>query len=111
MCKQAEIDALTRFIESLPRQSYLRPWLEDMLPQVREDIRNDLPVSPSLTQARRDRDRLLDTVRQDCEEIRQRAKQDAEQIVQRADATADGIRRRLYHDLRAFAVTLGFSQS
>jgi hypothetical protein len=66
MCKQQEIDALTRFTESLPRDSYLRPWLEDVLPQVCADIRNDFPVAPSLTITRHECQELMQHTRRQC---------------------------------------------
>ena len=60
MTKQQEIDALHRFTESIPHDSYLRPWLADVLPQVEADIRNDFCVSTlSLTETRKRTDAML----------------------------------------------------
>ena len=47
MTKATEIATLKGFTERLPHDSYLRPWLESILPEVEADIRNDFPVSPS----------------------------------------------------------------
>jgi hypothetical protein len=46
MTKQQEIAALRAFAESLPENTYLRPWLLDVLPIVERDINSDLFPSP-----------------------------------------------------------------
>ena len=46
MTKQQEIDAFRKFIGSIPQESYLRPWLDEIAAQVEADIRNDFPVAP-----------------------------------------------------------------
>jgi cell division septum initiation protein DivIVA len=84
MCKQAEIDALTRFIESLPRASYLRPWLEDVLPQVRADIRNDLPVAPCLTETRKEAAAILAAAHQQAADVVAKAQTEAERVTKQA---------------------------
>jgi len=81
MCKQQEIDALTQFTESLPRDSYLRPWLEDVLPQVRADIRNDFPVAPSLTETRRQAEAILTGANQQATDIVATAQSQAERLM------------------------------
>ena len=48
MTKQEEIAALRAFAESLPENTYLRPWLRDVLPIVERDITSDLFPSPFL---------------------------------------------------------------
>jgi hypothetical protein len=67
MCKEAEIDALTRFTESLPCASYLRPWLEDTLLQVHADIRNDFPVAPSPTITQHECQKLVEHTQTMCQ--------------------------------------------
>jgi hypothetical protein len=50
MTKAQEIEALRAFAESLPENTYLRPWLRDVLPIVERDITSDFfpsPFSPS----------------------------------------------------------------
>jgi hypothetical protein len=50
MTKQQEIAALRAFAESLPENTYLRPWLRDVLPIVERDITSDhfpAPFTPS----------------------------------------------------------------
>jgi hypothetical protein len=46
MTKQEEIAALRAFAESLPDNTYLRPWLLDVLPIVERDITSDHFPSP-----------------------------------------------------------------
>jgi hypothetical protein len=46
MTKQQEIAALRAFAESLPENTYLRPWLLDVLPIVERDITSDHFPSP-----------------------------------------------------------------
>ena len=85
MCKEAEIDALTRFTESLPCASYLRPWLEDVLPQVRADIRNDFPVAPSLTITRHECQELVKHTCIQCHAETSKAIEDAKKRRAEAD--------------------------
>jgi len=50
MTKQQEIAALRTFAESLPENTYLRPWLRDVLPIIERDITSDFfpaPFTPS----------------------------------------------------------------
>jgi hypothetical protein len=46
MTKAQEIAALRAFAESLPENTYLRPWLMDILPIVERDITSDYFPSP-----------------------------------------------------------------
>jgi hypothetical protein len=42
MTKAEEITALHAFIQSMPRNSYLRPWLEDIAPVIEKDLAGDI---------------------------------------------------------------------
>jgi cell division septum initiation protein DivIVA len=84
MCKQAEIDTLEAFIERLPRASYLRPWLEDVLPQVRADIRNDFPVAPTIAETRRQADAILTAANQQATDIVAKAETEADRVIKQA---------------------------
>lgn len=44
MTKAQEIEAITLFAEKLPNDTYLKPWLRQIIPQIEADIRNDFPV-------------------------------------------------------------------
>jgi hypothetical protein len=109
MTKAEEIQAVKDFTASLPKDSYLRPWLESSLPEIEADIRSDFMVSPSITAARKECQRMIDAEKQDCQVLRQNAEQEATRIITRANQQADGIRTRLYQNLRSFVVDLGFS--
>lgn len=78
MNKAQEIAHLTQFIAALPKDSYLKPWFESVLPEVSRDIRND--IFPSAT---------VDVVRKECESRVAEAKASAESIIKHAtDAAA-----------------------
>lgn len=109
MTKTEEITSIKDFAARLPVDSYLRPWLESVLPEIESDIRNDFPVSPSLKLARIKCDRLVSDARQHCDAVRQRADQEAAQIIHHARNEAEGIRLRLFDDLRGFICKLGFN--
>ena len=42
MTKDQEITALSNFIQSMPEDSYIRPWLADILPSIESDLRGDM---------------------------------------------------------------------
>jgi hypothetical protein len=109
MTKAEELNAVKNFTASLPTDSYLRPWLESVLPEIEADIRSDFPVSPSFKLARVECDRIVNDTRRHCDGVRQRAEQEAAHIIAQARKEADGIRHRLFNDLRGFVATLGFS--
>lgn len=44
MNKQQEIDSLHRYIQTLPVDSYIRPWLVEIAPHVENIIRGDMPI-------------------------------------------------------------------
>jgi len=74
MTKANEIAKLEEFTASIPRDSYLRPWLEDVLPQVRADIHNDFCVSPSVTETRQRAETILTEATRQAAEIVAKAK-------------------------------------
>ncbi len=46
MTKQEEIEKLTRFTKRLPEDSYIRPMLEELLPYIADQIRQDFMPDP-----------------------------------------------------------------
>lgn len=86
MTKTEEIAALQQFVGSLPQNSYLWPWLTEVMGEVMADIRNDVMIAPS----------IRDT-RQRCEAMREEARQHAEQIVSAAKAEAQRIQQDARH--------------
>ena len=53
MTKKEEIAALIAFAKSLPADTYLRPWLEEILPEIQQEITSDFLPSPSIRDSRR----------------------------------------------------------
>jgi hypothetical protein len=100
MTKKAEIDSLHTYTESLPRDSYLRPWLEDVLPQVQADIRNDFPVAPSLTITRHECRKLEEATAISTGAIIAKATSEAEEIKRLARAEAERIMNSVRSRLR-----------
>ena len=109
MTKAQEINVIKEFTASLPKDSYLRPWLESSLPEIEADIRNDFPVSPSIALARVECNRMLEAEKRECQLMRENAERQAANIVKQANQQADSIRNRLFANLRGFIVDLGFS--
>lgn len=80
MTKQAELEALDRFTASLPADSYLRPWLESIRPEVEHDIRCDFPIAASVKETRRQCEVMLTEARQQAAAITRQAHHEAQQI-------------------------------
>ena len=53
MSKSEEIAALTAFAKSLPADTYLKPWLDEILPEIQQEITSDFLPSPSVKDSRR----------------------------------------------------------
>jgi len=108
MTKAQEIAKLEEFIKSIPRDSYLRPWLEDVLPQVRADILNDFCVSPSVTETRQRAEVILAEARQQAAEIVAQAQKNAEGVMtlarQRYQQSIGSARSALHQAERALDV-------
>jgi len=108
MHKQQEIDALTAFIEALPHDSYLRPWLEDVLPQVRADIRNDFPVSPSLSIARYEIRKLTEAANIQAQGIIAKAVRETAELERNAMAERQRWRDHFANELQTCLKKLGY---
>jgi hypothetical protein len=100
MTKQAELDALRTFTESLPTDSYLRPWLTAVLPQVESEIRCDFVVSPSIVVDRRESERMKADTKQDCQLMINQAQESASRIIDNAMTHAQRVRDSLSNQLR-----------
>lgn len=73
MTKQQEIEALRQFAASLPADTYLRPWLESILPSVESDIRSDIYPVVTPADARRAHDERVAAAQAKADEILNRA--------------------------------------
>ena len=101
MTKQQELDALRRFTESIPHDSYLRPWLEEIMPQIEADIRNDFPVAPTIEGARQRCSTMIGEANSQVVDILARASQQAKDIEAEARTEADSIRGRIAEVIRS----------
>jgi hypothetical protein len=108
MCKQEEIDALTAFTESFPHDSYLRPWLEDVLPQMRADIRNDFPVSPSLTITRHECRKLTEAANIQAQATIAKAVREAADLERNAQRERQHWRDHFANELQTCLKKLGY---
>lgn len=82
MTKQAEIEALDRFIARLGTASYLGPWLADNRASIVADITNDLTPNVLLPGA----------ARRDARDIVAAAKAEANSLRASAEASAANLR-------------------
>jgi len=110
MTKEQEITALSNFIESLPMDSYLRPWLSDILPSVESDLRGDIIpfVSPrdllhEATRYRAERKEEIEKLHAEKERQYEIADLESKRIIQasldRADQIEKTARQRLAGDI------------
>ena len=106
MTKQQEIEAIRGFIATLPVDSYIRPWLDNVLPEVESEIRNDFMVSPSLRATRLQCDALLADTQAQCQEMLAKAKAQFERIMKTTNDESQRVRDRLAGDLRSALRTM-----
>lgn len=78
MTKIQEIDALVNFTNSIPKDSYLWPWLVQVQAQVVEDIRNDFIVSPNIHETRQRCSQMMADAEAQAAGIVREAKEKAE---------------------------------
>ena len=105
MTKSEEITHFEQFIASLPRDSYLRPWLESIKESVIRDIRNDFMVEKTTAEVRQEQELLIKSAREEAERIMRKAQEQAAKLTQETEQrTADAVslaRRRLYEALNS----------
>jgi cell division septum initiation protein DivIVA len=78
MTKTQEIDALVKFTNSIPKDSYLWPWLVSVQASVVADIRNDVVVGPSIEDSRKQCSQMLADAEAQADGIIREAKEKAE---------------------------------
>ena len=103
MTKATEIATLKGFTERLPHDSYLRPWLESILPEVEADIRNDFPVSPSPQAGRAEAERLIASGQAEATRLITEAKTAAEVLTRCARNDAKTVRDNLRYKIQTIA--------
>ncbi len=117
MTKAEEIAALHAFIQSLPRESYLRPWLEDIAPAIEKDLAGDIIpfISPQdlrdeATKHRAEYRAQLDALHAERERQQERAQEEAARLIteakKRAEEIEDHARRELAADIARLQTAL-----
>ena len=108
MTKAEEIVALRTFIESLPRESYLRPWLEDIAPTIEKDLAGDLIPFVSPQDLRKEAEDLricyaarVNNFNDGMQRERQRMQDEAARITAEAKKRAEDIETRARRELAA----------
>ena len=96
MTKQHEIESLKAFALSLPMDSYLRPWIESVIPQVESEIRSDFYPSPSISETRKFCEAEIKFARTQADGIKQAAVEQAKKHLKEADDRYDRITRSIY---------------
>ena len=92
LTKAQEIDILLRTITELGPDSYLASWLNSVVDEVRNDLRNDIFPTSSPRETRQRCDGLLSNCRTDCANQLAAAKKDADRIREQATRTSLEIR-------------------
>ena len=106
MTKDQELAAISAFTRSLPPNTYLRPWLDAVLPEIARSLQSDILPEPgailgpaacyhAITEARRKCDTMLRDARRTGNEIVDRAKGDADNIRRDARSKAAEALRNL----------------
>src|ERR1035437_4421107 len=101
MTKQQELDALKKFTESIPQDSYLRPWLEEVFLSVHEDIKNDFPLSPTIKDTRERCGQLLLKAEGEAQGIITQAERAAEKLYAEAKRKSESVHGQILAVLSA----------
>jgi cell division septum initiation protein DivIVA len=100
MTKAQEIEALDKFVRSLPKESYLWPWLVQVQAEVVADIRNDVMVSPSVAATREQCEQMVLKATDEAKAIIAKTEADARRIETEAREESQSIRSRIQEMLR-----------
>ena len=101
MTKAQEFERLREFTQSLPKDTYLRPWLEEIMPEVEHEITCDFMPTPSIRESR-------NRAESQAKEIILAATCKAETILKEAQVEAD---RKRCQALNVQSRTLEFLRS
>jgi cell division septum initiation protein DivIVA len=109
MTKAQEIEALKKFKDSIPQQSYLRPWLEEIFSEVAADIKNDYPISPTVTKSHEMAKDIIGRAQTSAGEILNAAEQKAAKIVADAEAEAKSLKEQAHSFVSSVGAVLSSS--
>ncbi len=104
LSKAAEVSLLRQLSAAFGPNSYIGPWLADVVANVEADIANDLPPSPTLSEARQlqhEARQILAAAHKDAECVRNAAYDDAKKIRAAAEQSSQAITARAAASVRA----------
>jgi len=108
MTKAEEMHALNAFIQSMPRNSYLRPWLEDIAPVIEKDLAGDvIPfISPQdirddAAKHRAEYRAQLDALHAERDRQQERTQAETARLITEARKHAEDIETRAKRELAA----------
>jgi hypothetical protein len=88
MTKNDEIKAISTFANSLPADTYLKPWLVSLLPEIERELTSDFIPSFSLAERKKQCDEMTSAATERAAEIISRAEKQAAEIISRAERRA-----------------------
>lgn len=101
MTKAQEIEKLKRFIKEIGPDTYIGPWLAEVVEEVRRDISSDMMPTPTLAASRTTASRIITEAQAKADAIVRRANVMAEQIAASARSTEERVAVHLKTALRA----------
>jgi len=101
MTKLEELDALAAFRRSMPKTSYLRPWLDNVFGDVQDSIMSDTIPTKTYTEVGGIISALYATADKDVAGMLAAAERKAEGITEDARHNAERIKARAISALRA----------
>ncbi len=108
MTKAEEIEKLVLFARSMPRDSYLFPWLNSVIAEVESEIMSDFPVSPSLAGTRIRCEVMEKETKIYCAELVLRAQAEAKRTEDQSRELCNSIKARCWQSLKTNARELGY---
>lgn len=81
MTKQQEIDAIKTFAAQFDNNTYIGPWLREVLPAIEGDIKNDFPINVSTIGKLRDE---LIFIQREIDQKREKANAEIVELHKRA---------------------------
>lgn len=104
MTKNQELEMLKDFIQTLPKDGYLRDWLNGVYSSVETDIRSDFYPIITIKLCKDECERLLKVAQDEAENIVKQAKVEKERV----QSSTQNIVRQAYNDLHKAIKQLGY---
>ena len=98
MTKQEELTSLASYRESLPKDSYLRPWLEEVFIEVQNCILSDFSIhTRTLRELQAEIDKRCNAAEQYCDSAIKRGDQYLIDAINKANDDVQSIKDRARH--------------